>query len=230
MAAPATATPARPSYGTTRTPPSPWCPGAAAVTGWTLTATTALIRDGRQPPQVSVPHLAMVHGAVYDAVNAIDRGHEGYLISPQLARPSDSKEAAAATAAHRMLVHLVPGQRGTLDGLYATSLAGVPDGPSKSRGIAVGEAAATAMIAARVGDGRFGAFRFPVGFDLGVWRPVPTNDPNAWLKDVTPFLVEDPAQFRSRGPLALTSHRYAREFDEVKSLGALDSAERTADQ
>jgi hypothetical protein len=209
-------------------------PAAAAradtVTEWNLNATNALIRDAMQPPQVSVPHLAMVHGAVYDAVNAIDRGHEGYLISPRLARPSDSKEAAAATAAHHMLVHLVPGQRGTLDGLYATSLAGVPDGSSKTRGIAVGEAAAAAMIAARVGDGRFGAFRFPVGFDLGVWRPVPANDTNAWLKDVTPFLIEDPAQFRSRGPLALTSHRYAREFDEVKSLGALDSAERTADQ
>ena len=92
----------------------------------------------------------MVHGAVYDAVNAIDRGHEGYLISSRLARPSDSKEAAAATAAYRMLVHLVPAQQSTLDGLYASSLAGVPDGPPKTRGLAVGEAAAAAMIAARV--------------------------------------------------------------------------------
>ncbi len=200
---------------------------ADTVTEWNLNATTAL---AAQPPQLSVPHLAMVHGAVYDAVNAIDRGHEGYLISLRLARPSDSKEAAAATAAHRMLVHLVPGQRGTLDGLYATSLAGVRRIVQEPRDRRRGEAAATAMIAARAGDGRFGAFRFPVGFDLGVWRPVPANDTNAWLKDVTPFLIEDPAQFRSRGPLAFTSRRYARELDEVKAVGSQNSTERTADQ
>jgi hypothetical protein len=206
---------------------------ADTVTEWNLNATNALIVRAAQPPQVSVPHLAMVHGAVYDAVNAIDGGHEGYLISSRLARPSDSKEAAASTAAYRMLAHLVPAQQATLDALYASSLAGVPDGPPKTRGIAVGEAAAAAMIAARTLDGRFGAFRFPVGSEPGVWRPVPpalANDPNAWLKDVTPFLIENPAQFRSKGPLALTSRRYAREFDEVKSLGSLTSTERTADQ
>jgi hypothetical protein len=206
---------------------------ADTVTEWNLNATNALIVSAAQPPQVSVPHLAMVHGAVYDAVNAIDGGHEGYLISSRLARPSGSKEAAASTAAYRMLAHLVPAQQATLDALYASSLAGVPDGPPKTRGIAVGEAAAAAMIAARTLDGRFGAFRFPVGSEPGVWRPVPpalANDPNAWLKDVTPFLIENPAQFRSKGPLELTSRRYAREFDEVKSLGSLTSTERTADQ
>jgi hypothetical protein len=206
---------------------------ADTVTEWNLNATNALIGAAMQPPQVSVPHLAMVHGAVYDAVNAIDAGHEGYLISSQLGQPSDSKEAAAATAAYRVLAHLVPAQQATLDALYASSLAAVPDGPRKTRGIAVGEAAAAAMIAARTNDGRFGAFRFPVGSEPGVWRPVPpalANDPNAWLKDVTPFLIEDPSQFRSKGPLALTSRRYAREFDEVKSLGSLTSTARTADQ
>jgi hypothetical protein len=206
---------------------------ADTVTEWNLNATNALMVSAAQPPQVSVAHMAVVHGAVYDAVNAIDGGHEGYLISSRLARPSDSKEAAAATAAHRVLVQLVPAQQATLDALYAGSLAGVPDGPAKTRGIAVGEGAAAAMIAARTLDGRFGAFRFPVASEPGVWRPVPpafANDPNAWLKDVTPFLIEDPAQFRSKGPLALTSNRYAREFDEVKSLGSLTSTERTPDQ
>jgi PAP2 superfamily len=206
---------------------------ADTVTEWNLNATNALLVSAAQPPQVSVPHLAMVHGAVYDAVNAIDGGHEGYLISSRLARPSDSEEAAAATAAYRVLAHLVPAQQATLDALYASSLAAVPDGPRKTRGIAVGEAAAAAMIAARTNDGRFGAFRFPVGSEPGVWRPVPpalANDPNAWLKDVTPFLIENPSQFRSKGPLALTSRRYAREFDEVKSLGSLTSTARTADQ
>ena len=206
---------------------------ADTVTEWNLNATNALIVAAAQPPQVSVPHLAMVQGAVYDAVNAIDGGHEPYLLSSHSAQSSDSKQAAAATAAYRVLVHLVPAQQATLDGLYSGSLAGVPDGPAKNGGIAVGEQAAAAMIAARANDGRFGAFRFAIGSEPGDWRPVPpafANDPSAWLKDVKPFLIEDPAQFRSKGPLDLTSHRYAREFDEVKSLGSLTSTERTADQ
>jgi hypothetical protein len=206
---------------------------ADTVTEWNLNATNALIVGAAQPPHVSVPHLAMVHGAVYDAVNAIDGGHEGYLLPAGSASRSHSKQAAAAAAAHAVLVQLVPAQQATLDALYAASLSGVPAGPAKSGGIAAGERAAAAMIAARSSDGRFGAFRFAVGSAPGAWRPVPpgfVNDPNAWLKDVTPFLIEDPADFRSTGPLALTSRPYAREFDEVKTLGASDSSRRTAEQ
>ena len=206
---------------------------ADTVTDWNLNATNALIVAAAQPPQVSVPHLAMVHGAVYDAVNAIDGGHESYLLSSHSAQPSDSKRAAVAAAAFRVLAHLVPAQQAALDALYAASLSGIPDGEPKTRGIAVGEQAAAAMIAARTNDGRFGAFRFAIGSGSGVWRPVLpafVNDPAAWLKDVKPFLIEDPEQFRSKGPLELTSHRYARELDEVKSFGLLTSTERTADQ
>ncbi len=206
---------------------------ADTVTDWNLNATNALIVTAAQPPQVSVPHLAMVHGAVYDAVNAIDGGHEGYLLSPRIATPSDSKEAAAAAAAHRVLVHLVPPQQPLLDSQYAASLAAIPDGSPKTRGVAVGEAAAAAMIAARTDDGRFGPFRFAVGSGPGVWKPVLpafANDPAAWLKDVKPFLIRSSSQFRSRGPLALSSRRYAHEFDEVKSLGSATSTTRSADQ
>jgi hypothetical protein len=206
---------------------------ADVVTQWNLNAANALMVSAGQPPQVSVPHMAMVHGAVYDAVNAIDGGHEGYLLSSRLARPSDSKEAAAATAAYRVLVHLVPGQQESLDSLYAASLAGVPDGSAKTRGIAVGEAAAAAMIAARTDDGRFGPYRFPVGSTPGAWQPVLpafANDPFAWLKDVRPFLVRSSSQFRSQGPLRLTSAKYARELAEVKSVGSATSTTRAADQ
>jgi PAP2 superfamily len=206
---------------------------ADTVTEWNLNAAGAIFVTAGQPPQLSVPHLAMVHGAVYDAVNAIDAGHEGYLLSPRIALPSDSKEAAAATAAYRVLLNIVPSQQAVLDAQYAASLAGIPDGSSKTRGIAVGEAAAAAMIAARTDDGRFGAFRFDVGLSAGVWRPVLpafVNDPNAWLKDLKPFLIESSSQFRSKGPRPLTSRRYAREFAEVKSLGSLTSTTRTADQ
>jgi hypothetical protein len=206
---------------------------ADTVTEWNLNATNALIVTAAQPPQVSVPHLAMVHGAVYDAVNAIDGGHEGYLLSSRVATPSDSMDAAAATAAYRVLVHLAPAQQATLDAQRAASLGAIPNGSSKTRGIAVGEAAAAAMIAARTDDGRFGPFRFAVGSGPGVWRPVLpafANDPNAWLKDVKPFLIRSSSQFRSTGPLELTSRKYAREFDEVKALGSATSTKRTSEQ
>jgi hypothetical protein len=206
---------------------------ADVVVEWNLIASEALFVTGGQPPQQSVPHLAMVHGAVYDAVNAIDGGYEGYLISSRLARPSDSKEAAAATAAYRVLSSIVPGQQSALEDRYEASLAAIPDGSPKTRGIAVGEAAAAAMLAARTDDGRFGPYRFPTGEEPGVWRPVLpafVNDPNAWLKDVRPFLLESASQFRSKGPLPLWSLRYARDFAEVKSLGSATSTTRTADQ
>ena len=206
---------------------------ADTVTDWNQNAARALFVTAAQPPQASVPHLAMVHGAVYDAVNAIDGGHEGYLLSPRIGTRSDSKEAAAAAAAHGVLLHLLPAQQQLLDSQYAASLATIPDGSPKARGVAVGEAAAKAMIVARTDDGRFGSFRFAVGLGPGEWRPVLpafVNDPNAWLKDVEPFLIRSSSQFRSKGPLPLDSRRYAREFEEVKSVGSATSTTRSEDQ
>jgi hypothetical protein len=206
---------------------------ADAVTQWNQNAASAIFATAAQPPQQSVVHMAMVHGAVYDAVNAIDGSRDGYLLASRLASPFDSKDAAAATAAYRVLLNIVPGQQAALDAQYALSLATIPDGAQKTRGIAVGEAAAAAMIAARTLDGRFGPFRFLVGDGPGVWKPVLpafVNDPSAWLKDVKPFLIDDPSDFRSKGPLDITSRRYAREFEEVKSLGSASSTTRTLDQ
>jgi hypothetical protein len=206
---------------------------ADTVTQWNLNASTALMITAAQGPQASVPHMAMVHGAVYDAVNAIDGRYEGYLLTSRVATPFDSKDAAAATAAYRVLSKLLPAQQATFDAQYAASLATVPDGPAKQRGVAVGEAAAAAMIAARTDDGRFGAFRFSVGSGPGVWKPVLpafVNDPNAWLKDVRPFLLPSGAEYISDGPHALDSKKYAREFEEVKTLGSASSTTRSADQ
>lgn len=206
---------------------------ADEVTLWNLYATGALIDTAGQAPTVSAIHLAMVQGAVYDAVNAIDGGHEGYLLTSRVALPSDSKDAATAAAAHRVLLNIVPTQQTVLDAEYAMALSAIPDSSAKTRGIAVGEAAAAAMIAARTNDGRFGAFRFILGTAPGAWRPeLPAfiSDPNAWVKDVKPFLVRSASQFRSSGPLPLTSHEYAKEFNEVKSLGSATSTTRTADQ
>ena len=206
---------------------------ADTVTQWNQNAANALYVTAAQPPNVSVLHMAMVQGAVYDAVNAIDGGREGYLLTSRVATPTDSKDAAAATAAYKVLVSIVPVQQPALQALYNASLAGIPDGTAKTRGIAVGDAAAAAMIAARTADGRFGTPGFLTGTTPGAWRPVlPAfgNDPNAWTKDVKPFLLERASQFRSSGPYDLDSRKYARDFAEVKAMGSASSTTRTADQ
>jgi hypothetical protein len=210
------------------------------VVEWNGYATTSLI-DRASPasngaPPVSGLHLAMVHGAVYDAVNAIDGGYEPYLVSPPALR-SYSKEAAAATAAYRVLVDpslkVSEAQKLELKGHWEASLAAIPPGSDKEGGKAVGEAAAAAMLTARTDDGRFGAFRFTPGFGAGQWRPelpAGASDPNAWVARVKPFLVNSRDQFRSSGPDALASADYAADFAEVKAIGSRTSTTRTADQ
>ena len=208
---------------------------ADMVTQWNQNTATVLMINLGQGPQLSVPHMAMVHGAAYDAVNAIDGSHEGYLLTSRIGSPFDSKDAAAATAAYRVLRHVAPDSQDPLiDAMYMASLGGIPDGVPKTRGIAVGEAAGAAMIAARTADGRFGTPGFPLGTPgPGVWEPVLplfVNDPNAWLRDVTPFLIESSSQFRSAGPDPLASPRYARDYNEVKEYGRAGDSARSEDQ
>ena len=124
---------------------APGLANADTVTQWNQNAANALYVTAGQPPNVSVLHMAMVQGAVYDAVNAIDGGREGYLLTSKVATPTDSKDAAAATAAYKVLISIVPVQQPALLALYNATLAGIPDGASKTRGIAVGDAAAAAM-------------------------------------------------------------------------------------
>ncbi len=182
--------------------------------------------------------IAMVQGAVYDAVNAIDRGHQPYLVDLDDvgAQPWVSQDAAAATAAHRVLKAITPVARHAgLDTAYTTTLAGIPDGPIEQGGVAAGEAAAAAMIDARMGDGFMTAFTPTIGTDAGDWRPIgwpatPAFDPDGYVGNMKPFLIKSPSQFRSKGPYALTSKKYARDFNEVKELGALNSSTRTADE
>jgi PAP2 superfamily len=218
---------------------------------WNAIASTAIMAaaptGAGQPPQAAVLSLAMVQGAVYDAVNAIDGGYQPYLVAPP-ADPGDSKEAAAATAAFRVLVGfpgrtppllgLVPGQLLTLQPLYDTSLAEVSAGPPKDGGIEVGEAAAAAMLTNRQNDGRGGSFKFVPGTDPGDWLLAPPQGPNGivaqdpapWVGFVRPFLVPNVDMLRTDGPNALTSAAYADDFNEVKELGSLTSTTRTADQ
>src|ERR1700720_1920169 len=219
---------------------SPTVARADAVTDWNAIASTAIVTNAGQPPPVSVLHFAMVQGAVYDAVNAIDRGHRPYLVQPN-ANPTDSKEAAAATAAFRVLVGfdnlagLFPAQLPTWQPVDNAYIAGLPDNPPGSRaaGIAIGETTARAMLIARQNDGRFGP---PPPLYLpapGIWRPTPpffANDPAPWVGNVRPFIVPSAEMLRTDGPNALTSAAYAEDLNEVKEVGSLYSTTRTADQ
>ena len=222
-------------------------PAGNAAIEWNAIASTAIMTTAAQPPHAAVLSLAMVQGAVYDAVNAIDGGHEPYLVAPP-ANSGESKEVAAATAAFRVLVGfpertptlpgLFPAQRSTLQPLYDASLSTAPNGPAKTGGIAVGEAAAAAMLTARENDGRGGDFKFLEGFDPGEWRLAPpqgptgivARDPAPWVGFVKPFLVPNVEMLRSHGPNALRSAAYTEDFNEIKELGSLTSTKRTADQ
>jgi hypothetical protein len=207
---------------------------ADAVTDWNMYANAAIFSTMPPPTaHAAVLSTAMVQGAVYDAVNAIAGGYRPYLASPP-ADPTYSQDAAAATAAFRVVAALVqPSQVPGLAALYEASLDAIADGPAKDGGIAVGEAAAATMLAARAHDGRNGPFTFVLGTDPGQWRRSPPSfglDPTPWVGNVTPFLLPSADMLRSEGPNALTSDAYAEDFNEVKSLGSLTSTRRTADQ
>jgi hypothetical protein len=230
-------------------------PAGNMAIDWNAIASTAIMaappQGAGQPPHAAPLSLAMVQGAVYDAVNAIDGGHQPYLVAPP-ATSGASKDAAAATAAFCVLVGssdddptdpcelpgLFPGQFSALKPAYDTSLASVPDGSAKDDGVEVGEAAATAMLTARANDGRFNDFKFTEGFDPGEWRLAPpqgptgivARDPAPWVGFVKPFLVPNVEMLRSDGPNPLTSAAYAEDFNEIKELGSLTSTKRTADQ
>src|SRR5687768_8599445 len=134
---------------------------ADTVTDWDQIAAAALQSPGTATPPgagqgaPSIAHLAMVHAAVYDAVNAIDGGHDPYVSSPA-AEPWYSQDAAVAAGAHYVLVNGglgIPAARlSTIDTAYQAALDSIPAGPAKDGGIATGEAAAAALLAARAGD------------------------------------------------------------------------------
>src|SRR5262249_41154064 len=207
---------------------------ADAVTDWNAIASTAIVVTAGQPPPVSALSFAMVQGAVYDAVNAIDRGHQPYLVQPP-SNPTDSKEAAAATAAYQVLIGLFPTQQSTLQPQYDAYIAALPDNPpgSKAAGAGIGQATANAMLTARTNDGRFGPSPTPYPVAPGIWRPTPpnfANDPAPWVGNVRTFLVPSAAMLRTDGPNALTSDAYTEDFNEIKEVGSLTSTTRTPDQ
>jgi hypothetical protein len=186
----------------------------------------------RNQPQRARLEMAMVQGAVYDAVNAIAGTNQPYLAAPP-SQPWYSKDAAAATASYRVLIALLPDRQPALEPLYEQSLAAIPDGAAKTGGTRVGNRAAATMLAARENDGRDGPRQPVIGTEPGVWRPTPPAFaivPTAWIGDVEPFLIPSADQLRTRGPNRLTSGVYAKDFNETKERGATNSAARTPEQ
>jgi hypothetical protein len=202
---------------------------ADVVTDWNLTALSA---SEAVSPQGTNRALAITHAAVFDAVNAITRTHKPYLI--QLPAPADSsEEAAAAGAAHEVLVWLYPNQAATLDAALKTSLDKLPDGPAKDHGVATGRQVAQKYIAARANDGADRKVSYTPGSGAGQWRPTPpAYQPFATVVwgEVKPFVLTSPTELEAPGPLRLDSPQYAMDIAEVRRIGGRDSKERSADQ
>jgi hypothetical protein len=183
-----------------------------------------------QNPFAQGRFAAITGVAVFEAVNAITGEFEPYLGTIEAPRGA-SPEAAAIAAAHRVLVNYFPANAAALDAQRAASLAALLDGPAKDAGVAVGEAAAAAVIAARTGDGSAPPqFHVPGPPLPGEWQTTvgcpPAGGILAHWQNVTPFGVETSDQFRSPPPPALTSFEYALSYNEVRRVGSASSAAR----
>jgi hypothetical protein len=210
--------------------------GAAAaradvVSDWNVVMLTTV---GGQSPFAQARYAAITHLAVFEAVNAItgdDKPYLGTITAPAGA----SAEAAAVAAAYRVLATYFPGSLPALDAARTSSLGSIPNGSAKDAGIAVGEAAANAMITLRADDGSAPPeFYVPPSFNPGQWQVTPSCPAAGgtllqW-RNVTPFGLARADQFRSEPPPALTSSRYTRAFNEVKTVGAVNSTERPPDR
>jgi hypothetical protein len=205
---------------------------ADVVTDWNAIAVQATVTAAR-PGQTGMIDVAMVHLAMYDAIQAIEKRYEPYYV--EVPGASGSPVAAAAKAAHDVLVSKFNNQMGFLDMTYQQYLAdhGLLD---SDPGVAVGAKAAAGIIASRSCDGAFPVptpTPFNGGTGLGVWRPTPPLNQAMlvpWLGNVAPFTLTRPSQLRADPPPALTSHEYAKDYNEVKSIGALNDSSRSAEQ
>lgn len=192
--------------------------------------------------------LAMMHVAIHDALNAVHRRFEPYAFKGRAPRGT-SPEAAVAAAARGVLVTVLPqlpsdpllgltpaAGVAVVEAAYAAALSAIPSGPARRDGVAIGEAAARAILSLRHNDGAeapFLDFSYVPGTNPGDFQFIPGYPPFAagtgW-GDVTPFVLDSSAQHRPKRPYDVTSRKYAADFNEVKRLGAVNSATRTPEQ
>jgi hypothetical protein len=207
-------------------------PHGNAVTHWNRVATDAFTPSQGTNPMAQSRTLAILHAAVHDALNAIERRFESYTPGIPDA-PGASVDAAVAAAARDVLVELLPEQAALVETAYERAIAGVPEGPAKLAGVAAGRAAAAANVARRHGDGFEdatqpvyvpkpgpGEYQFTPPFNFAA-QP-------GWGR-VKPFVI-DLADHALEGPDRLSSARYAKDLAYVKAIGDADSTIRTAEQ
>ncbi len=222
--------------------------GCAAVLAFAAASPVASARDGSsgevvrdwndtaraQPFENSLRLariLAIMHAAQHDALNGAQPRYETYVSA--LHDPGADAEAAAAAAAHRVLVAFFPANQAALDERLTESLSTVPDGDAEDAGVALGRAVVDVVLEARADDGYGTTDPFNPAPGPGIWEPTPPAfapmlEPQ--FQNVTPFALRDRAQFLPDPPPSLTSRRYARDYAEVKLLGQDISPARTADQ
>jgi hypothetical protein len=206
------------------------------VVQWNRNLLAIVRTPGAQPATIHPTRsFAMLHAAIYDAVDAIDQTHEPYAVRFSDLPRRASQPAAADAAAHDVLVALYPKLASTLDAEYQQSLTLVPDGADKAEGIRIGQAVAAAILALRNSDG---ANQPPVPYVFGTapgdYQSTPPNFPQQpqfthW-PNVIPFALKRANQFRPGVPPALTSDPYADDLNEVQSLGVAGSTAATLDE
>jgi hypothetical protein len=200
---------------------------ADVVTQWNEKAIASATAGGQNPLFVSRT-MAIVHTAMFDAVNSIENRYAPYAVRVS-AQPGSSAEAAAATAAYATLAALLPSQEPELDAEYSSSLARIADGPGREAGVAVGKQVAADILARRAGDRANVSKPYRPFTSPGVY--VPTTLPLAphW-GEVTPWVIERGSQFRPGPPPPLTSEQWARDYNEIKMFGAKSNSARSPGQ
>jgi len=203
---------------------------ADAVGDWNVIALNATALPPNSILQSRV--LAIVHGAIYDAVRAVDRKGRAYAVDVE-APAGASVEAAVVAAAHGSLVRLAPAARPVLDAALKASLSKIAEGQGKTDGIALGTQIAEKIVALRSTDGADAKVAFEPKRGPGLYQLTPPQLLPAILPQwgaVTPFVLRSKAGLAFKGAPAVTSAQFARDFDEVKRVGSRNSRTRTADQ
>ena len=172
--------------------------------------------------------MSMLHIAMFEAVNAIEPRYAPYKLTLSADRAT-SKDAAAATAAHDVLLSIYPDQKAALDVALAASLSGIPETEAKAKGIALGKEAAEGVIALRANDGANAKESYRPHTKAGVY--VPTVTPLfATFGASTPWVMTSNSQFRPSPPPALDSETWTRDVNEIRELGGRNSTVRTPEQ
>jgi hypothetical protein len=171
---------------------------------------------------------AMLHIAMFEAVNAIERRYAPYKLNLAADRTA-SQEAAAAVAAYDMLLALHPDKKADLDTALAASLSGIPENEAKAKGIGLGKQAAAGVLAMRENDGSNTPEDYRPATTAGVY--VPTTIPiESTSAKVRPFVMASASQFRAPPPPALTSETWTRDLNEIREIGRSVSTKRSAEQ